>query len=259
MALTNECIPLFEDADRLTVRAVQPISGKRFLAPGQNFLSGPGMPAAAQVGASDPVDGGNIQAIHAPAGSRALGVSTWDVLEGEDVGCIAEGIVPVTAGGTILAGEEVMPGPEGKAVVWASGAGAAVLKTGEVGGSHPNTAIEWTAIKTGTAPKIIIAVAGNNTAFSIAVSGEKVTINVATGASGESLTTATEAIEKANENKEVTEKVTAANYGTSTGAGALAAVAETALSGTTDTTQGSSGLAVSGATSGNDVFVKLHC
>lgn len=253
----NECIPLFEDADRLTINATAPIKGKRFVAPSQNFTSGPGIPTAAQVGASDPVDGSNINAEHCPAGARPLGVSTWDLpVIGEKGGCITEGVVPVTAAENLLAGEEVEVGPEGKAAKVTAASGAAVLKTGVVANKN---AIQWTAAKPGSLPKIVLKVAGANTPLSVTVAGSVVTVNVATNAGSEAISTAQEAINAVNENAEASALVMAANAETSSGTGVVAAVAETALAGTTVTANGSAGLTVSGALSGEDVYVKLHC
>lgn len=115
----NEVIPFKEDGHRLTVQANTAITGKRFIRPTANRVSGPGIPATAQVGASDPVDGGNYLFGHCGAGQKAAGVSTWDAAVGEKTGCIRHGVVPVTVGVAALAvGVEVQSDANGMAVVW---------------------------------------------------------------------------------------------------------------------------------------------
>ncbi len=255
---SNECIPLFESADRLTGQVVAPVNGKRFVAPIENFLSGPGIPATAQVGASDPVDGSNIMIAHAPSGSRALGVSTWDALtEEEKVGIITEGVVPVTAGANLAAGQTVAVGAEGKAVAAAAEGTAATLETGVVA---ENNRIKWTAVTPGAKAglKIVLAVAGANTPLSVTVAGEVITVHVATNGASAAISTAAQIINKVNETAAATALLIASNGGASNGTGVVAAVAETALAGGTSATA-DVGLAVSGASSGEDVYIKLHC
>src|SRR3954467_6759927 len=101
----NECIPWFETADRIPAQAGvgQTILGKRFVRPTAARLSGPLIPATAQVGASDPTDGGRIQVGQCVAGELALGVSSWDAATGEGLDVITEGVVPVTTGAVNLA------------------------------------------------------------------------------------------------------------------------------------------------------------
>jgi hypothetical protein len=254
----NDCIPLFEDADRLTVQCVEAVKGKRFITAVENFLSGPGMPAAPQVGASDPVDGSNIMAAHCPAGAKALGVSTWDEEEGGKTGCITEGVVPVTAGANIIAGAIVAVGAEGKAVNSAAEGTAAVIETGVVAN---NNRIRWTQVKPGAAAvKVILKVAGNNTPLSVKVAGEVITVEVATDGAAKAISTAAQVIEAVNKSAEASAKVLAANGGASTGAGVVVAVteAEGTLAGGTSPTA-DCGIAVSGALNGEDVYVKLHC
>lgn len=111
----NECIPWYEVADRLTGQATAAVTGKRFVVPSATRASGPLIPATAQVGASDPTDGGNIKVAHAAAGGAALGVSSWDAAIGEKVTVICEGVVPVTADGAIAAGDPIVVGATGKA------------------------------------------------------------------------------------------------------------------------------------------------
>jgi len=257
MAEAPECIPFFENADRLTGQCTAPVVGCRFVTSSANLISGPGIPVTAQVGASDPVDGGNIQVSHAPAGSRPLGVSTWTEAEGGDIGIITEGVVPVLAGANLNPGQVCAVGAEGKAVAMAAEGSAASLETGVVAN---NNRIKFTAVVPGAHAglKIVLAVAGNNTPLSVSVAGEVVTVHVATGGAGEALSTAAQVIAAVNASAAASALMTAANGGASNGTGVVAAVAETALAGGTLPTE-PAGLVVNGATSGTFAMVKLLC
>jgi hypothetical protein len=116
----NECIPFYEEADRLAVQvaAGQTVVGKRFISAAANRLSGPLIPATAQIGASDPTDGGRIQVAHTAAGATPLGVSSWDAATGEGVDAIRVGVVPITAAANIAAGAAVEVGANGQVQTW---------------------------------------------------------------------------------------------------------------------------------------------
>jgi hypothetical protein len=131
----NELIPYYEDGHRLTGQASAAITGKRFVGVSGNRTSGPGIPTTAQVGASDPVEGGNYQFAHATAAAKAVGVSTWDAAIGEKVGVIRHGVVPVTAGANIAAGVEVEVGANGQAVTLAAGKAVGYCMTGVLSGA----------------------------------------------------------------------------------------------------------------------------
>jgi hypothetical protein len=117
----NDCIPWYEDSDRLPAEAFTAVTGKRFVIPAAARLSGPMIPATAQVGTSDPTDGGNIRVGHAAAAGAALGVSSWDAAVGEKLTVICEGVVPVQAGAALTAGQRVEVGANGTAVPLAAG------------------------------------------------------------------------------------------------------------------------------------------
>ena len=116
--MPNDCIPFMERADRVPGQATAAVTGKRFVSASATRLSGPLIPATAQVGASDPTDGGRIQMAHTPAGGHALGVSSWDAAIGEGFDAICEGIVPVTAAAAIAAGAAVEVGANGQVQTW---------------------------------------------------------------------------------------------------------------------------------------------
>lgn len=117
----NECIPWLETADRIPAQASAAVNGKRFVKPSANRISGPMIPATAQVGASDPTDGGRIQAAQCVAGDHSIGVSSWDAAIGEGFTVIAEGVVPVLAGAAIAVGQAVQSDANGAAIPLAAG------------------------------------------------------------------------------------------------------------------------------------------
>lgn len=125
---SNELIPWLEDADRIPVQASAAITGKRFIRAVAARLSGPMIPATAQVGASDPTDGGRVQAGQCVAGEPALGVSSFDMAIGEGGYAITEGVVPVTTGAANLAaGVRVQSDANGQAIIWDGTAASRIL------------------------------------------------------------------------------------------------------------------------------------
>jgi hypothetical protein len=103
----NECIPYKEPGVSPTAKASAAVTGKRFVKPSGNRTGGPGLST----------DLANVyQAAHCGAGQQALGVSKHDAANGALFGVHVAGIVPVTAGDTIAAGQRVMSDANGKAV-----------------------------------------------------------------------------------------------------------------------------------------------
>jgi len=121
--VANDCIPWLEDASRIPCQANGgAVAGKRFVKPNHARLSGPMIPATAQVGASDPTDGGRIQAGQCGAGDPSIGVSSWDAASGEGFTAINEGVVPVVIGtGGGSAGQAVQSDANGQAVALSTG------------------------------------------------------------------------------------------------------------------------------------------
>jgi predicted RecA/RadA family phage recombinase len=118
----NECIPVFESADRLTAQASAAVTGKKFVTVSGNKTSALIPSGSAQVGASDPTEGGNYQVGPPAAGGAVLGVATWDAAIGEKVGVICEGVVPVTAGaGGVTAGQRLQVDATGGVVTASAG------------------------------------------------------------------------------------------------------------------------------------------
>lgn len=128
--MANDLIPWVEDADRIPCQATAAVGGKRFVKPSANRLSGPMIPATAQVGNSDPTDGGRIQAAQCVAGDHSIGVSSWDAAIGEGFTAVSEGIVPVVAGAAIAVGQAVQSDANGAAIPLAAGAKLGVAVDG---------------------------------------------------------------------------------------------------------------------------------
>lgn len=139
--MANDCIPFEEFADRVPAQATATVTGKRFVNVSANRISGPGIPATAQVGASDPTDGGRIQVAHATAAGRAFGVSSWDAATGEGLVVIRSGVVPVTAGANIAAGASVEVGTTGQAITLAAGVAVGICVNGVLSGADAEIAL----------------------------------------------------------------------------------------------------------------------
>lgn len=126
--MAAECIPYKKPGEDITAKAGAAITGKRFVLPSANRTGGGGG------GLSTALD--NVYVVqHATAAGAALGVSAQTAASGSLVGVICGGIVPVTAGGTIDAGDEVEVGAAGVAVTLASGKAVGICMTGATNGN----------------------------------------------------------------------------------------------------------------------------
>jgi hypothetical protein len=103
----NECIPLYEPGKRITIIADGGINGRR----------------AVKVNASkgQTFPGANLHVIQAVAGDRPDGIALWDLLTNEVGGMIRDGVVPVDAGATVTAGQEVQVDATGRVITLAAG------------------------------------------------------------------------------------------------------------------------------------------
>lgn len=108
--MANDCIPYKKPADDIEGACTIAVIGKRFVKITGNRQSGPLLSATAE--------GSNYQIGPCTLAARALGVAMYDAPINGKVGIIREGIVPVTAGGTIAAGAEVQSDATGQAIVW---------------------------------------------------------------------------------------------------------------------------------------------
>lgn len=129
----NDCIPFYEDADRITATTTAAVTGKRLLLISGSRTSGPGIPSSPSVGASDPTEGGTYRVAQATALAACVGVAAWDAASGDLVGVIAEGIVPITSVAAIAAGARVEAGAAGKVQTLTTGVPIGVCMTAASG------------------------------------------------------------------------------------------------------------------------------
>src|SRR3954468_5155373 len=124
----NTCYPLFETSD-VTFQATAAVTGKRFLSISADITSGPGLSATSE--------GSNLRMAHAAAGAKAFGVSKYDVASGAKGGVYGTPgrVVPVTAGGTVTAGQQVEVGTTGQAITLASGIAVGLAVTSATSGN----------------------------------------------------------------------------------------------------------------------------
>lgn len=101
----NECIPYFEDADRVTGHCTATVRGKRFVAVSGNLQTD-----------------NNVAVAEAGSGVAAFGVAGYDGATGAKIPVITGNqIVPVLAGAALTAGQEVQSDAQGRAIPLAAG------------------------------------------------------------------------------------------------------------------------------------------
>lgn len=123
-----ECIPFYEDANRITAHASAAITGKRFVT-----LSG--RQAGGSPGLSTGGEGGNYIASVPAAAAKCFAVAAHDAAIGEKVDCISGSqIVPVTAGATVTAGAQVEVDNQGRVINLAAGQAVGLALTGNTVG-----------------------------------------------------------------------------------------------------------------------------
>lgn len=105
--MANECTPFWSPGDRFTaVVGSGGVTGKKFVKPTGALAVGLG-------------GSGGVPSVVLPAaGGMAVGVAAQDAVAGQAVMVFTEGIVPVTAGGTLTGGTYVQTDATGAAVVW---------------------------------------------------------------------------------------------------------------------------------------------
>lgn len=156
------------------------------------------------------------------------------------VECVRTGSIPwVEAGEAIEAPVDIAVGADGKAVA-ADAAVAAKLETGKVA---DNNAITWTAREGGEDGNDLVVEmlnTGKGKSLSVDVDGDVITVILATNeaGAGEITSKAEDVIAAIKEHDAASQLVSVANTGASTGAGVVAAVAKTSLSGGTESTGG---------------------
>lgn len=253
----NECVPLYRDGDVLTGHVVSDVIGKRFVKVSAGFQSGPGLNTSAA--------GGNVQIALADPGGRVFGVAAYDKAAADrnpKVPCLrgSKFVLPVTADGSITAGDTLQVGSAGKAKTQAVGsATAATLQTGLVAS---NNGLTWTARDAGVAGNgisiQILGSTGAGVSLSVAVNGNDIVVTPATNGSSVITSTAAQVATAIAASAAANSLVTVANTGASTGAGVVSAVSATNLSGGAEAALGIAvAYALSSATDGQDVFASL--
>lgn len=123
--MANECVPFKETGLSVTAKAAGAIVGKTFVKISGNRTGG----GAAGLG----TDLANVyQVVQCTAAAKAFGVAQRDAASGSLVGVYTSPglIVPVTAGATINAGQEVEVDANGKAVPFSAGIKVGLALTG---------------------------------------------------------------------------------------------------------------------------------
>lgn len=103
----NELQPLYEPGKRITIVADGAVSGRRAVK--TNASKGMGFPGA------------NLHVIQAVAGDRPDGIACWDLATTETGQMIRDGVVPIDAGATVTAGQEVQIDATGRVITLAAG------------------------------------------------------------------------------------------------------------------------------------------
>lgn len=124
----NEALRFKKPGEDLTGKATAAVTGKRFLGISANRTGG---------GAGGlSTDLANVYSVaHATAAGVVIGVSAHDAASGSLVGVLSGGIVPVTAGATITAGQRIEVGTNGQAIPLAAGIAVGVAMTGAASGA----------------------------------------------------------------------------------------------------------------------------
>lgn len=124
--MVNDARPLFRPSDEITCLATAAITGKRFVG----------------VSATRDADSGLVKVGPATAAVKPFGVSGYDAASGAILPVLREGVVPVTAGGAITAGDEVEAGTDGKAVKSSTGVAVGIAIETVTSGSDVFVALD---------------------------------------------------------------------------------------------------------------------
>jgi hypothetical protein len=115
MSPVNELIAYYDPGDDLSATCDGAVTGKRFVSVSANKEVG------SQALANDTL-GGNIVVAQSGAGDRALGVATYDQIDGKKVPVVrGHKVVPVEAGAAANAGDECQSDATGRAIALAAG------------------------------------------------------------------------------------------------------------------------------------------
>lgn len=98
---TNTCIPYFDEADNLTATATAAVTGK----------------TCVDISADQQADG-TFSAAPCAASAKPFGVAEYDAAVGQWFGVVREGVVPITCGVNIGAGQLVQVGANSLVIPW---------------------------------------------------------------------------------------------------------------------------------------------
>lgn len=121
----NPITPLFEPADDVSAAVTAAISAGKFVKIGGNIQGGPLLDLSTP---TSPFTKSNALVVSlCGAGQKSIGVTKWDTAAADDlVGLFTGGqIVPMTAGASITADNEVMSDASGNPIPWVSAASEA--------------------------------------------------------------------------------------------------------------------------------------
>jgi hypothetical protein len=114
----NAILPLFTPADDVTCAASAAIGAGKFVKISADMQASPILVVGT------PLTKGNLMVVAlCVAGDKAFGVSKWDASGADEVLGVFTGnqIVPMTAGGTVTAGQEVQSDASGNVITLAAG------------------------------------------------------------------------------------------------------------------------------------------
>ncbi|NKU21735.1 DUF2190 family protein [Rhodococcus hoagii] len=117
--MANECTPLFKPGRDVTVLTTTAVTGKTFVA----------------VTGDPDTRTGLIKAGTAAAGARPFGVASRTAPNGTALLVLRGGILPVTAGAAITAGQEVEVGASGRAIPLNTGKSVGTAVKGAANGA----------------------------------------------------------------------------------------------------------------------------
>jgi len=95
--MPNESKPLFRPAAAITARASTPVTGSSLVAPSGTY-------------------DGTFPVTRCGAGASPLGVASADIPSGQLGTLLREGVIPITAGATITAGQSLQSDAQGRVV-----------------------------------------------------------------------------------------------------------------------------------------------
>lgn len=253
----NEAIAYYEDADEITGYCTADVTGKTFVMISADRQ--PGGPTWDPT--TDPITGANVSVAPCTLGAKVFGVAGYDQVVGNLVPVFRTNrIMPVTAGASITAGQEVQSDANGKAIPLAETNGA---KAAAVIGSGTSE-VQVTALEEGDEGNYItiqfVDPGGVSATLTVTVLAGNV-INVALGRAASAInSTAANVISAINSDSDAAALVVADNgAGGTTGAGLVAAHAAVPLTGGLDTGSGRpAGLAIASCASGDDAQISIY-